>query len=91
MTAYCLWDVREIHDHGAMDDDVARVTETVEAFGGTYVVVGGPWQIVEGDWHPTYPVLIEFPSLDLAHEWYSSELYAPLRRLRHGITSTSAP
>ncbi len=90
MTAYCLWDVREIHDHDAMNDYVARVTETVIAFGGEYVVVGGPWQIVEGDWHPAYPVLIEFPSLERAHEWYSSELYAPLRDLRHAASVSDA-
>jgi uncharacterized protein (DUF1330 family) len=90
MTAYCLWDVREIHDQNAMDDYVARVTETVTAFGGKYVVIGGPWQIVEGDWHPAYPVLIEFPSLERAHEWYSSELYAPLRELRHAASVSDA-
>jgi uncharacterized protein (DUF1330 family) len=88
MTAYCLWDVREIHDQDAMNNYVARVTDSVTAFGGEYVVVGGPWQIVEGDWRPAHPVLIEFPSLDRAHEWYSSELYAPLRALRH-VASTS--
>ena len=90
MTAYCLWDVREIHDHDAMNDYVARVAETVTAFGGAYVVVGGPWQIVEGDWHPAYPVLIEFPSLERAHEWYASELYAPLRDLRHAASTSDA-
>jgi uncharacterized protein (DUF1330 family) len=90
MTAYCLWDVREIHDQDAMNDYVARVTETVTAYGGEYVVVGGPWQIVEGDWHPAYPVLIVFPSLDRAHEWYSSELYAPLRELRHAASVSDA-
>jgi uncharacterized protein (DUF1330 family) len=90
MTAYCLWDVREIHNHDAMNDYVARVTDTVTAFGGEYVVVGGPWQIVEGDWHPAYPVLIEFPSLERAHEWYSSELYAPLRDVRHAASASDA-
>ena len=90
MTAYCFCDVREIHDHDAMNDYVDRVTDTVTAFGGHYVVVGGPWQIVEGDWHPAYPVLIEFPSLERAHEWYSSQLYAPLRDLRHAASVSDA-
>lgn len=84
MTAYCFWDIREIRDHDAMSDYVARVTETVAAYGGEYVVVGGPWQIVEGDWRPAHPVLITFPSIDRAHEWYQSELYAPLRQQRLG-------
>ena len=90
MTAYCFWDVREIHDHDAMNDYVARVTETVTAFGGEYLVVGGPWQVVAGNWRPAYPVLIEFPSLDRAHEWYSSELYAPLRDLRLAASVSDA-
>lgn len=90
MTAYCLWDVREIRDHDAMSDYVARVNETVTAFGGEYVVVGGPWQIVEGDWRPSHPVVIEFPSLERAQEWYSSELYAPLRALRHSACVSDA-
>jgi uncharacterized protein (DUF1330 family) len=90
MTAYCFWDVREIHDQDAMDSYVAQVTESVAAFGGEYVVVGGPWQIVEGNWRPAYPVMIEFPSLERANEWYSSELYAPLRALRHAASTSDA-
>lgn len=90
MSAYCLWDVRDVRDQAAMADYVARVTDTVTAFGGEYVVVGGPWQIMEGEWHPAHPVLIRFPSLDRAHEWYSSEAYAPLRALRLGATTCDA-
>ena len=90
MTAYCLWDVREIHDQDAMNDYVARVGDSVTAFGGEYVVVGGPCEIVEGGWHPEYPVIIEFPSVERAHEWYSSELYAPLRDLRRRASTCDA-
>lgn len=90
MAAYCLWDVREIHDQDAMDDYVARVIETVTEFDGEYLVVGGPWQVVEGDWRPSYPVLITFPSLERAHEWYSSDRYAPLRRLRLATSACDA-
>lgn len=90
MAAYCLWDIREIHDQDAMDDYVARVIDTVADFDGEYLFVGGPWQVVEGAWRPSYPVLITFPSLDRAHEWYSSEQYAPLRRLRLGASNGDA-
>lgn len=82
MTAYCLWDVREVHDEDALDEYVRRVTETVEALGGEYVVIGGPWEVVEGDWRPTFPVLIVFPTIERAHAWYDSEEYRPLRDLR---------
>lgn len=82
MTAFCLWDVREIHDQAAMDHYVANVTDTVAAFGGEYVVVGGPWQVVEGDWRPSYPVLITFPTIEAANDWYHSEAYRELKAQR---------
>jgi uncharacterized protein (DUF1330 family) len=90
MSAYCLWDVREIHDQDAMDEYVEQVTNTVEAHGGRYVVIGGPWQVVEGDWHPTYPVLIEFPSMQAATGWYASDEYRDLKALRMGASVSDA-
>ena len=90
MTAYCLWDVREIHDQDAIDEYVEKVTATVEAHGGEYVVIGGPWQVVEGDWHPTFPVLIRFPSMEAANGWYSSDDYRVLKALRTGASVSDA-
>lgn len=90
MAAYCFWDVRETHDEAAMATYVAAVTETVQAFGGAHVVVGGPWKVVEGDWHPTYPVLIEFPTLADAEAWYESDQYRDLKALRLAATTGDA-
>lgn len=90
MTAYCLWDVREIHEEDALDEYVRRVPETVEAYGGEYVVIGGPWEVIEGDWRPAYPVLIVFPSLRAAHAWYGSEEYRELKALRLRAASCDA-
>jgi uncharacterized protein (DUF1330 family) len=90
LTAYCLWDVRTIHDRAAMDEYVERVPATVEAYGGEYVVIGGPWQVVEGDWHPTYPVVIVFPSIEAADAWYDSDEYSELKQLRLRATECDA-
>jgi uncharacterized protein (DUF1330 family) len=90
MAAYCLWDVREIHDQEALDEYVRRVPPTVEAYGGEYVVVGGPWQVVEGGWRPTYPVVIVFPSMDAATAWYDSDDYRELKELRLRATECDA-
>lgn len=82
MTAYGFWNVREVHDPEAMADYVAKVTETVERYGGEYLVVGGPWEAVEGQWQPSYPVIIRFASMDAARAWYDSPEYAPLKEQR---------
>lgn len=90
MSAYGFWNVREVHDPDAYAEYVARVTPTVHAHGGEYVVIGGPWRVVEGDWHPTYPVLIRFPSMEDAIAWYESDEYRPLRELRLRASSGDA-
>lgn len=90
MSAFCFWDVREVHDRAAMDDYVARVGETVADYGGRYEVVGGAWEAKEGSWRPTYPVLIRFPSLADANAWYDSEAYRALKAQRLRATTGDA-
>lgn len=82
MAAYCMFDIREVHDQSAMDEYRGRVAATVEQFGGKYLVLGGPFEVVEGSWTPVLPVLLEFPSMDDAHRWYRSDEYRDLLDLR---------
>ena len=44
--------------------------------------MGGRFEVVEGDWHPTFPALIEFPSLKQAHQWYGLDQFSELQELR---------
>jgi uncharacterized protein (DUF1330 family) len=89
MPAYFLVDVREIKDAAIMEDYRVRVRPVIEKFGGRYIVIGGPFEVVEGDWHPLFPVLIEFPSMDAARRWYDSEEYRELKQLRLKATAGS--
>jgi len=89
MAAYFLVDTREVKDAAKMDEYKARVTPVVEKFGGRYLVTGGPLAVVEGEWRPVFPVLIEFPSMDAARRWYDSEDYRELKQLRLSATSGS--
>jgi uncharacterized protein (DUF1330 family) len=82
MAAYCFFDVLAIKDPVKMEAYRSRVFQTVEAYGGRYVVIGGKLDVVEGTWQPVYPVIIEFPSLEQAHRWYNSEEYRELKALR---------
>lgn len=63
---------------------------TVEHYGGRYLTVGGQCAVVEGNWKPTFPVLIEFPSLEQAHRWYNAEEYRELKALRLTATKGNA-
>lgn len=82
MKAYCLFDVREILDAEKLERYTRDVRATVQAYDGRYLSVGGNCRVVEGDWSPNFPVLIEFPSTEKANAWYDSAEYSGLKRLR---------
>ncbi len=82
MPAYFLVDIREIKDAAKMEQYRARIAAVVEKFGGRYLVRGGPFEVVEGSYQPVFPVMLEFPSMDKAREWYDSEDYRELKGLR---------
>ena len=82
MSAYAMFDNVEVHDPRGLADYKERVQEVVARYGGRYVVLGGEVDLVEGDWRPTFPVMIEFPDIDAARAWYDSPEYAALKALR---------
>ena len=88
MSAYFFFDVRTIHNQDKLDQYKSGVFATVEQHGGRYLVLGGPFQVLEGDWSPVIPVVIEFPSHDLAQAWYESDAYRPLKALRLEATDS---
>ena len=64
MAAYFMFDVREIKDAEKISRYRDQVFATVEQFDGRYLALGGPFEIIEGDWTPSIPVIIEFPSIE---------------------------
>ena len=82
MPAYCLFDNVEVTDLGKLDQYKTRIAPVVQQYGGRYVVLGGKVDLVEGEWKPTFPVMIEFSTLAQAHRWYHSEEYRELKALR---------
>lgn len=55
---------------------------SITQYGGRYIARGGKVETLEGDWAPQRFVILEFPSLDRAKEWWSSKEYADARALR---------
>ena len=65
------------------------VPATVEKYGGKFLIRGGKFEKLEGDWHPTRVVLLEFPSLEQAKRWYNSEEYREPKALRFKTAKTN--
>ena len=61
---------------------LAKVTDIVTKFGGEYLVRGGDYECVEGEWKLPRTVVVKFPSYEKALEFYNSEEYKPVRQIR---------
>jgi uncharacterized protein (DUF1330 family) len=81
VSAYLIYDV-DIHDAAPYGEFMKKVKPVVESFGGKYLVRGGFHEVLEGDWNPSRLVLFEFPDMEAARRVFTSDEYAPLKKLR---------
>src|SRR3989442_95764 len=81
MPAYVIVDLH-IRDTAGFDEYRKLVPATIAQFGGRYIVRGGRFDVLEGDWEPKRVVVLEFPSVDQATGWYHSEAYREPKALR---------
>lgn len=87
MSAYIISRV-QIRDADAMRRYVDEAPATVAAFGGTYHFRGSSVHALEGAWEHDRLVVLEFPTKADALAWYESDMYRPLRDLRHASADT---
>lgn len=83
MAAYVVVRV-EIRDPDRFDRYREAVAPNVAAFGGRYLVRGGPMELLEGDDDGRRIVILEFESLAHVRKWWNSPEYAEIRELREG-------
>jgi uncharacterized protein (DUF1330 family) len=59
----------------------------VEKFGARFLVRGGAYDVLEGDWRPQRLVVIEFDDSTKAKAFYDSPEYVAARQARAGVSS----
>jgi uncharacterized protein (DUF1330 family) len=82
MSAFFLFHNKQVRDPTKLAEYKAAVAPVVAAYGGRYRVLGGEPTVVEGDWRPSFLVMIEFPSVERATAWYGSGDYKELKAMR---------
>ncbi|MEQ9569678.1 MAG: DUF1330 domain-containing protein [Longimicrobiales bacterium] len=90
MPAYAIFDNLEVLDPESLAQYKDAVAPVVERYRGRYLALGGRVDRMEGSWIPTFPVIIEFPSLEDAHRWYASDDYRDLKALRLSAVRSNA-
>ena len=81
MVAYVIAEV-DVQDATLFEEYRKLVPATIAQYGGKYVVRGGTTETKEGGWTPKRFVVLEFPTLARAREWYHSAEYAPALAMR---------
>ncbi len=87
MVAYIVVEV-EVRDKDRYEDYKRMVPPTLTPYGGRFIVRGGAAETLEGEWSPQRVVIVEFPSVEYAKAWWSSEEYAEAKALRQATAHT---
>ena len=87
MPAYVIVDVK-INNHEDYEEYKKLTPASITAYDGKFIVRGGKTETLEGDWDPERIVVLEFPTVERAKEWWASEMYAPAKQIRQRTAST---
>ena len=87
MPAYIIVEVT-IHDPVEYEEYKKLTPVSIAAFGGRFVVRGAKTETLEGDWDPERIVILEFPTVERAKQWWNSEEYERAKNIRHRTAST---
>jgi uncharacterized protein (DUF1330 family) len=87
MPAYIVVDVT-IHNAENYEDYKKLTPASIAAYGGKFIVRGSKTETLEGDWQPGRMVVIEFPTVERAKQWWASDEYAPAKALRQANAET---
>jgi uncharacterized protein (DUF1330 family) len=81
MPAFVIVEI-EVNDLEDYEDYKKLVPASVEAYGGRFIARGGAIESLEGDWAPERIVVLEFPSLERARQWWASPEYSDAKAIR---------
>ncbi len=88
MSAYAIVDV-DLKDPAGYQTYMREAPRIIAKHGGEYLVRGGGFEIVEGEWKPHRLVLLRFPDMKSIRALFDDPEYQPLRALRHKCANTS--
>jgi len=87
--AYAIAYLREIQFGDDIIEYLQKIDATLAPYGGRFIVHGGEVHGKEGEWDGSI-VIIEFPSVEAAQEWYAAPAYQEILPLRTNNTQSIA-
>ncbi len=87
MSAYLIANI-DVNEPDKFKEYLRQTPQIVRKFGGKFLVRGGEMAVCEGNWNPKRLVMVKFESLEMAKQFYNSEEYATVRKIRQDSTYT---
>ena len=87
MAAYLIANI-DVKDPTKFEEYRRKVVPVIEKFGGRYLIRGGDLRRLEGNLPLKRVVVLEFPTVEAAQQFYDSTEYQPIINLR--IASTQS-
>ena len=85
MPAYVIYHQTEISDPEVYRKEYqGPARASIEKYGGRQLV-GGAFEVVEGEWPGPRIVVHEFPDMKTLKRWYESDDFQPLAKLRQSV------
>jgi uncharacterized protein (DUF1330 family) len=81
MTAYAIGRLRNVKVGPGIRTYLERIDDTLAPYEGCFIIHGGPKTVLEGEWADDL-IVIAFPSLQHARDWYGSPAYRAILSLR---------
>ena len=86
MSAYGVAHLRKVTMGPAIVEYLERIDATLEPFGGRFIARGGRTEVLEGTLPAGRMVIVEFPSVERAKEWWHSPEYSEARAIRQATS-----
>ena len=81
MSAYIIVQIN-ITNKERYKEYLKKVTPIAKKYGGEYLVRGGKFETMLGEWNYERTVVIKFADYDIAMKWYDSDEYKPVKKIR---------
>jgi uncharacterized protein (DUF1330 family) len=88
MVAYAIIDL-DVHDQAGFEEYQKSVPTFVAKHGGRFVVRGGEFEVLEGNWKPHRLVLLRFPDRASIRAFLTDPEFETLTKLRRKTTDTT--
>lgn len=87
MPAYVIANI-DVKDPVRYAEYIKMSPSSITAHGGRFIARAGKVDVVEGNWKPKRLVILEFPSVARAREWWASADYADAKALRNATADS---